>query len=131
MKIKKFLTQSLKKKEIEIVISEDGQTEKIEVYLRPMPFQYVYPYEEDGKEISGLNLTAKRISHCVVDESGSPIFEEGHILGINDVAIPPLIIESLNDLVIKENGLGKIYESLMKKMNSGASSSSTESAEEQ
>lgn len=131
MKIKSLLTPSVKKREIEIAVDEAGSIERYDIYLRPMPFQYVYPFEDkDGIEVSGMRLAAKRISHCVVDENQDPIFTEEQILGIGGVAIPPLVVEKLNDLVIEENGLGKIYEGLQKKMSSGASSSSTESAEE-
>lgn len=135
--LKDLINLKLKKREIEVCVSDSGETSKSDVWLKTLPHKYVYPYKDDesGADISGLKLIAKRIAFCVVDEEGVPVFEEKHILaeGLTDEEspLPPLIIEKLNDLIIEENGLGKIYQSLLEKMNSGASSSSMESAEEQ
>lgn len=127
-----LISPNLKKRELAIQVDDKGTTNEYSVWLRTLPLQYVYPYTDDsGEEVTGLRLTAKRISHCVVNEDGNPIFDEDHVLGVSKSAIPPLIVDALNDLIIEENGLGKIYQSLLEKMNSGASSSSTESADEQ
>ena len=132
MKLKSLLEAKNKKVEVAFPLAEDGSDLVYDVYLRPLPFAFVYTFSDsEGNPVSGTDLAVKRISHCVVDEDGKPIFTEEQLLGLGDVSIPPIVIKILNDLIIEENDLGKIYGDLLMKMSSGASLSSTESAEEQ
>jgi len=51
------------------------------------------------------------------------------LLGDDVKVVPADVVIALHEVIVEENNLGKIYGNLLMKMNSGANSLSTESAE--
>jgi len=123
---------------------QNGEKVSAEVYIRPM--SYHTAVKDIATAGGGGDILAQRIASCVCHEDGSPAFRVSDITGI-DAEGKPIMIEvkgvlmergafnkSLSDALIfligEVSGLGK-KKSSTTKVNSGASLSSTESAEGQ
>lgn len=94
-----------------------------EVYLRPMPFYLFWDgKDENGNELSGDQLIARRIAHCIVDEEDQPIFTYEQIMGTDpEYKVHPRVTIELGNLIAEENSVGKfLKEGLSKKKSSGA-----------
>lgn len=106
----------------------------VDVNLRPMPFYLFWKgLDENGNELTEDQLIAHRIAHCVVDDEGNPVFTYEQIIGKDPkLTLDPLLILKLGELLADSSTLGKMLKtSSDSKKSSGASLSSTESAEEQ
>lgn len=110
----------------------DGNT--ADIYLKPLPFYMLWDkVDEKGNELTEEQILARRVAHCIVDEMGNPIFTYEQVLGQDpEYAVDPAICLKLSAIIGEETDPGKYLktDSHLKK-NSGANSSSTESAEEQ
>lgn len=130
MNLADVLVSDAQQKTIELPIGEGGSNASVDVYLRKLPFSLVFDAkDEKGKAIGGNELIAKRVAHCYVDKEGNPIFTEAQLLGDDVKVVPADVVIALHEVIVEENNLGKIYGNLLMKMNSGANSLSTESAE--
>ena len=122
MDLSSVLVSEIKTKKIEIPFGKERALKEVEVHLRPLPFTLVCDAKEgDGNTRGGNELIAKRVACCFVNEVGEPIFTEDQLLGNDAKIVPPDVVIALHDVVVEENNLGKIYASLLKKMNSGVS----------
>lgn len=122
MDLSSVLVSEIKTKKIEIPFGKERASKEVEVHLRPLPFTLVFDAKDgDGNTIGGNELIAKRVAYCFVNEVGEPIFTEDQLLGNDAKIVPPDVVIALHDVVVEENNLGKIYASLLKKMNSGVS----------
>lgn len=122
---------------------QNGEKVSAEVYIRPMSYQTAV--RDIATVNGGGDVIAQRIAGCVCHEDGSPVFLVSDITGIGADGNPIMtkvdgvlvergpinksLAEALIMLVGEVSGMGKTKSSTTK-ANSGASSSSTESAAE-
>lgn len=77
----------------------------VEVYGRPLS------YHNAVKELShwndGIDLTAVRISMCICDESGNPVFRPSDITGLDDKGTPILEKDPETGEMVERGALNK------------------------
>ena len=83
------------KREIEWNIGEE--TYKADVYVRRL--SYFSAVTDANALVSHGDLAAARIAHCIVDESGKPVFKVSDITGVEDDGKPVMDVGEDGELV--------------------------------